>query len=66
MLQQEKPQDYVIATGQQYSVREFVQRCANLLELNLTWTGDGVNEKAVDENGKSSSRSIHGLPTYRS
>ena len=29
MLQQEKPQDYVIATGQQYSVREFVQRCAD-------------------------------------
>jgi GDPmannose 4,6-dehydratase len=37
MLQQEKPQDYVIATGQQYSVREFVQRCAKLLELDLTW-----------------------------
>ncbi len=32
MLQQEKPQDYVIATGEQYSVREFVQRCAKLLD----------------------------------
>ena len=39
MLQQEKPQDYVIATGEQYSVREFVQRCAELLELDLTWQG---------------------------
>jgi GDPmannose 4,6-dehydratase len=52
MLQQEKPQDYVIATGQQYSVRDFVQRCATLLELNLTWSGSGVNEKAVDKDGK--------------
>src|ERR1700723_1037676 len=48
MLQQEKPQDYVIATGKQYSVREFVQRCAKLLELDLTWQGAGVEEKAFD------------------
>ncbi len=52
MLQQEKPQDYVIATGQQHSVREFVQRCADLLELDLTWQGTGVDEKAVDKSGK--------------
>jgi GDPmannose 4,6-dehydratase len=52
MLQQEKPQDYVIATGQQHSVREFVQRCAALLELDLTWHGSGVDEKAVDKSGK--------------
>jgi GDPmannose 4,6-dehydratase len=51
MLQQEKPQDYVIATGQQYSVREFVQRCAELLELNLTWQGSGLDEKALDKWG---------------
>ena len=51
MLQQEKPQDYVIATGEQYSVREFVQRCAQLLELDLTWSGSGVEEKAVDKKG---------------
>jgi GDPmannose 4,6-dehydratase len=51
MLQQEKPQDYVIATGQQYSVREFVERCAKLLELDLTWSGSGVDEKAVDKAG---------------
>src|SRR5579859_5825086 len=36
MLQQKKPQDFVIATGQQYSVREFVQRCATLLGMDLT------------------------------
>jgi GDPmannose 4,6-dehydratase len=52
MLQQEKPQDYVIATGHQYSVREFVQRCAERLELDLTWQGSGIDEKAVDKNGK--------------
>ncbi len=52
MLQQESPQDFVIATGQQYSVREFVQRCAKLLELDLTWQGTGVEEKATDKDGK--------------
>jgi GDPmannose 4,6-dehydratase len=51
MLQQEKPQDYVIATGQQYSVREFVKRCAELLDLDLTWQGSGLNEKALDKSG---------------
>ncbi len=51
MLQQEKPQDFVIATGQQYSVREFVQRCAKLLELDFTWQGSGVDEKALDAEG---------------
>jgi GDPmannose 4,6-dehydratase len=51
MLQQEKPQDYVIATGEQYSVREFVERCAKLLQLDLTWSGSGVEEKAVNRTG---------------
>ena len=51
MLQQEKPQDYVIATGEQYTVREFVQRCAKLLDLDLTWQGSGPDEKAVDKFG---------------
>ena len=51
MMQQEKPQDYVIATGQQYSVREFVQRCAALLDFDLTWQGSGVNERATDSQG---------------
>ena len=52
MLQQDKPQDFVIATGQQYSVRDFIQRCAERLELNLTWSGDGVGEKAVNSQGE--------------
>jgi GDPmannose 4,6-dehydratase len=52
MLQQDKPHDYVIATGQQYSVREFVQRCATRLKMELTWQGSGVDEKAFDKDGK--------------
>ena len=51
MLQQEKPQDFVIATGQQHSVRDFVQGCAKLLDMDLTWSGSGVEEKAVDKAG---------------
>jgi len=51
MLQQEKPQDFVIATGQQYSVRDFVKRCADLLDLDLTWQGSGIDEKATDKQG---------------
>ena len=52
MLQQDEPQDYVIATGQQYSVREFIQRCAELLDLDLTWQGTGLDERGVDSSGK--------------
>jgi GDPmannose 4,6-dehydratase len=51
MLQQEKPQDYVIATGEQFSVRHFVTRCAELLDMRLTWQGSGMDEKAVDSKG---------------
>jgi GDPmannose 4,6-dehydratase len=51
ILQQEKPQDFVIATGEQYSVRDFVKRCANVLELDLTWRGSGIDEKAFDQRG---------------
>lgn len=51
MLQQEKPQDYVIATGRQFSVREFVQRCAVRLGLDLSWQGTGIEEKALNRQG---------------
>lgn len=44
MLQQEVPDDYVIATGKQYSVREFVERCAAELGLTIDWQGSGVVE----------------------
>lgn len=51
MLQQDKPQDFVIATGHQYAVREFVKRSAEVLELDLTWQGSGLDEKALDKQG---------------
>ena len=52
MLQQEKPQDYVIATGRQYSVKEFIERCAARLEMKLMWQGSGKDEHATDEHGR--------------
>ncbi|KGM54322.1 GDP-mannose 4,6-dehydratase [Lysobacter daejeonensis GH1-9] len=47
MLQQDKPKDYVIATGVQYSVRQFVEQAAKELGITLAWEGDGVGEKGV-------------------
>ncbi len=48
MLQQERPEDYVIATGKQHSVRAFVERAAGELGMSLRWRGSGLNEHAVD------------------
>ena len=44
MLQQSEPEDFVIATGQQYSVRDFVTIAANELGINIIWSGSGLNE----------------------
>jgi GDPmannose 4,6-dehydratase len=52
MLQQDIPEDYVIATGVQYSVREFVDAAAKELEIAIRWQGTGVEEKGYDPNGK--------------
>ena len=52
MLQQDEPDDYVIATGQQYSVREFVDRAAPYFGLRLEWQGEGLNDVAVDKVSK--------------
>ncbi|MCT7327678.1 GDP-mannose 4,6-dehydratase [Ralstonia mojiangensis] len=51
MLQQEKPEDFVIATGVQYSVRQFVDTAAKELGMSVTWKGEGVEEKGYDESG---------------
>ena len=48
MQQQETPEDYVIATGEQHSVREFIQHAARCLEIPLNWTGQGIDEQAVN------------------
>ncbi|WP_299395900.1 GDP-mannose 4,6-dehydratase [uncultured Desulfovibrio sp.] len=47
MLQQAEPRDYVIATGRQFSVRDFVNRAAGELGLSLEWRGSGLDEKAL-------------------
>ena len=51
MLQQQKPVDYVIATGRQHSVREFVEAAATELDLPIRWRGSGVEEVGVDKKG---------------
>ena len=48
MLQQPLPEDYVIATGQQYSVRAFVELAASMLGMRIEWRGKGLDEHAVD------------------
>ena len=51
MLQQEEPDDFVIATGIQYSVREFVDAAAHELGINIHWKGHGIEEKGYDKAG---------------
>ena len=50
MLQQDKPDDYVIATGEQHSVREFVELAGHELGMGIRWKGRGTEEKGIDEN----------------
>jgi GDPmannose 4,6-dehydratase len=52
MLQQAQPQDFVIATGEQHSVREFVERAAEHLDLRIVWQGSGSDEVGVDAASK--------------
>jgi len=48
MLQQEQPEDFVIASGEQHSVREFVEKAAAALEIQIKWEGKGVEEQGID------------------
>ena len=52
MLQQDQPDDYVIATGEQYSVRDFVNEAAPYFGMNIEWMGEGLNEVGYDWNTK--------------
>ena len=52
MLQQQAPQDYVIATGEQHSVREFIEVAARMLDMELRWQGSGLDEVALDAQGR--------------
>ena len=50
ILQQKKPDDFVIATGKQYSVKHFINIVAKELDMKIKWRGKGINEKAYDAN----------------
>lgn len=52
MLQQAQPEDFVIATGEQYSVRDFVERAAAEIGICVRWQGEGVDEKGYDQDGR--------------
>ena len=52
MLQQDEPDDYVIATGKQHSVLEFVNEAAPLFGLNIEWMGEGLDEIGIDKTTK--------------
>lgn len=49
ILQQKKPDDFVIATGETHSVREFVEESCKILDMEIEWKGKGINEKGVDK-----------------
>ena len=48
MLQHDTPEDFVIATGEQHSVREFTERAFREVGINLSWEGEGINERGID------------------
>ena len=52
ILQQKKPDDFVIATGVQYSIKQFINLTAKKLKMNIKWKGKCINEKGFDQNGK--------------
>ena len=52
ILQQKKPGDYVIATGIQYSIKQFINFTAKELNMKIIWKGKGLKEKGYDKNGK--------------
>ena len=50
MLQNNKPDDFVICTGKQYSIKEFINLVSKKLKMKIRWKGKGIKEKAFDEN----------------
>ena len=51
MLQQDKPDDYVLATNETHTIKEFVELACKECEWNINWVGNGVNEKGILDNG---------------
>lgn len=60
MLQQDQPEDFVIATGEQYSVREFIQVAAKRLSLTIKWQGQGVDEVGIVDQAPDNNHSLLG------
>jgi GDPmannose 4,6-dehydratase len=60
MLQQDKPDDFVIATGEQHSVREFVEKAFAEVGIDIEWVGEGVEEKGIAHSSQPSHRHING------
>jgi GDPmannose 4,6-dehydratase len=48
MLQQDQPDDYVISTGEQHSVRDFIEMAAHAVGIDIRWEGQGLDEKGID------------------
>ena len=51
MLQHDKPDDFVLATGEMYSVRTFIEKAFAYKNVSITWVGDGLDEVGIDQNG---------------
>lgn len=62
MLQQDQPDDYVIATGQDYSVKDFVNEAAPYFGINIIWEGEGSDEIGIDKNTGKTIINVH--PKY--
>ena len=52
MLQQHNPDDFVVSTGEQHSVREFIERVCEIRGIKLSWVGSGLDEVGIDQDGK--------------
>ena len=63
MLQQDKPDDFVIATGVQYSVRQFIEKAAAALGMQIRWEGEGVNEVGFAVISSEARQSLPSCPT---
>lgn len=50
MLQQDKPDDFVLATGETHTIKEFIEEAAPYVGFDIEWSGDGINEKGIDKN----------------
>ena len=51
-MQQKKPDDYVIATGSTFTVKQFIEEVCRILKIKLLWAGKGMNERAYEISGK--------------